>query len=111
MQERAQELITSPIPTLDVRYRTIVIDPPWPIDRIVREIRPQDPATLDYPTMSLEQIEQLPVDELSDPEGCHLYLWVTQKYLPAGLDLLEFWGFMYQCLMTWVKPTGMTPYS
>jgi N6-adenosine-specific RNA methylase IME4 len=45
------------------------------------------------------------------PDGCHVYLWVTQKYLPAGLDLFRAWGVTYQCLLTWVKPTGMTPYS
>ena len=61
--------------------------------------------------MSIEQLEQLPVDQLSDPSGSHLYLWVTQKYLPIGLELLEIWGFKYQCIMTWVKSTGMTPYS
>lgn len=92
-------------------YRCIVIDPPWPVEKIEREVRPNQKAPLDYPTMTLDQISALPVESLADPDGCHLYLWVTQKYLPYGLKLLEAWGFKYQCVFTWVKPGGMTPYS
>lgn len=93
------------------KYHCIVIDPPWPVKKIEREERPKQGAELDYPTMTLEQIEALPIQDFANQDGCHLYLWVTQKYLPDGLQLVEHWGFKYQCLMTWVKPTGMTPYS
>jgi N6-adenosine-specific RNA methylase IME4 len=51
------------------------------------------------------------VPDLAIPQGCHVYLWVTQKHLPTGLELFKKWGIKYQCLLTWVKPTGMTPYS
>jgi N6-adenosine-specific RNA methylase IME4 len=91
--------------------RCIVIDPPWPMQKIERDERPAQAAHLDYPTMSLDEIAALPVAERADATGCHLYLWVTQKFLPVGLALVEGWGFRYQCLMTWVKPTGMTPFS
>lgn len=109
-KERAPEsAVTPPLPT--GKYRCIVIDPPWPMQKIEREERPQQGETLDYPVMSLAEIEALPVAELADEAGCHVYLWVTQKYLPEGLRLFEAWGVKYQCLLTWVKPTGMTPYS
>ena len=61
--------------------------------------------------MTLKQIEELPIPKLAYEDGCHVYLWVTQKYLPDGLKIFEKWGAKYQCLMTWVKTTGMTPYS
>ena len=61
--------------------------------------------------MSLDEIGKLDINSLCSPEGCHIYLWVTQKFLPEGLKLFEKWGIKYQCLMTWVKTTGMTPYS
>ena len=93
------------------KYRCIVIDPPWPIQKIEREERPMQGRDLDYPTMTIDEIGNLPILEQANPAGCHLYLWVTHKYLPVGLRLFESWGFRYQCLMTWVKPTGMTPYS
>lgn len=92
-------------------YRCIVIDPPWPMPKIDRKEREKQTRTiLDYPTMSLDEIQELPIPDLA-ADGCHLYLWVTQKFLPVGLGFLDAWGFGYQCVMTWVKPTGMTPFS
>jgi len=100
-----------PVPPPEGRYRTLVIDPPWPIAKIDREERPRQASVLDYPTMSVEEIAGLPVRDLVDPDGAHVYLWVTHKTLPAGLELLERWGCRYECQLTWVKPTGITPYS
>jgi N6-adenosine-specific RNA methylase IME4 len=31
--------------------------------------------------------------------------------LPAALRLTEAWGFTYECVLTWVKNVGFTPYS
>lgn len=93
-------------------YRCIVIDPPWPMGKIQRDVRPRQGAVLDYPVMGLEQIAALDVPRLADDEqGCQVYLWVTQHFLPDGLRLLAQWGVTYQCLMTWIKNVGMTPYS
>lgn len=106
---RRTQAAQTPLPT--GKYRAIVIDPPYPVQKIERDARPNQGAYLDYPTMSMEDIYALPVNELAADEGCHLYLWTTQKYLPNALAMVQAWGFHYQCLMTWVKPTGMTPYS
>lgn len=108
-QSEPTPVITPPLP--DGKYRCIVIDPPWPMEKIDRDVRPKQSHYLDYPIMSLEDIAALPVGDFASDDGCHLYLWVTQKFLPAGLDLLTAWGFQYQCVLTWVKPTGITPYS
>jgi N6-adenosine-specific RNA methylase IME4 len=108
-QRTPEPAITPPLP--QGQYRCIVIDPPWPVKKIEREERPNQGLALDYPTMTLEEIAALPVKDFAYQDGCHLYLWVTQKYLPEGLRLMEAWGFRYQCVMTWVKPTGITPYS
>jgi N6-adenosine-specific RNA methylase IME4 len=93
------------------RFRCVVVDPPWPVEKIEREERPAQGIALDYPTMTLDEIAALPIDDLAAEDGCHLYLWVTQRFLRDGLGLIDAWGFRYQCLLTWVKPTGMTPYS
>lgn len=93
------------------KYKCIVIDPPWPVEKIERDVRPNQGQQLDYPTMTLEQIKALPISDLAYEDGCHLYLWTTHKFLPDAFELVKAWGFHYQCLMTWVKPTGMTPYS
>lgn len=102
---------SSNAPMPNGKYRCIVIDPPWPMAKINRDERPDQGTSLDYPVMSLEDIAAMPVGDLANPDGCHIYLWVTQKFLPAGIEMLRGWGFNYQCVMTWVKPTGMTPYS
>jgi N6-adenosine-specific RNA methylase IME4 len=99
---------TPPLPT--GRYRCIVIDPPWPVTKIRRHARPDQGTALDYPTMTLEQIAALDVPGLA-ADGCHIYLWVTHRFLPAGLDLLEQWGARYECLLTWRKNVGITPFS
>ena len=108
-EKKPQQTGTPPFP--QKRYRCLVIDPPWPIKKIEREERPNQGVELDYPTMTLEEIEKVPVSDLADPEGCHVYLWVTHKFLPEGLRLFEKWCVKYQCVLTWVKPTGMTPFS
>lgn len=91
-------------------FSTIVIDPPWPMEKINRDVRPNQKA-MDYPTMELDAIRDLPMSELAASEGCHLYLWTTHKFLPEAMQMVEEWGFRYQCLMTWVKNVGITPFS
>lgn len=104
-------LATEPVPLPEGRFRTLVIDPPWPMAKIERTERPHQARELDYPDMSLDEIAALPIGELAHADGCHVYLWVTHRFLPAGLALFERWGVRYQCLLTWVKNVGMTPYS
>lgn len=105
-QRRPHRAVTPPPP--EGKYRCIVIDPPWPVVKIEREERPNQGVELDYSTLSIDEIKDLkiPADDM-----CHIYLWVTQKYLPAGIEILRSWGFKYQCVLTWVKKTGMTPFS
>lgn len=77
------------------RYRTIVPDFPWGPDAGVTGVP--------YATMTLEQIAALQISELADPDGCHLYLWVTNQSLRAGFELLDGWGFRYITTITWCK--------
>jgi len=90
-------------------YRCIVIDPPWPMQKIERDVRLNQAAPLDYYPMSIAEIGELKLPAAAD--GCHLYLWTTHKFLPDALALAETWGFRYQCLLTWVKNVGFTPFS
>jgi N6-adenosine-specific RNA methylase IME4 len=92
------------------KYRCIVIDPPWPMKKIARDERPTQ-VSIDYPTMTLDEIRDLPIPDLADDVGCHVYLWTTHKHLPNALSLFESWSVNYQCVMTWVKNVGFTPFS
>jgi N6-adenosine-specific RNA methylase IME4 len=111
---RQPEPAPDDIPFPDAKARCLVIDPPWPLQKIPRIVRPKQDVALDYPTMSLEDIEAKMKEAIAtsiDPAGCHVYLWVTQRFLLAGLALFETLGIRYHCQMTWVKPTGFTPFS
>lgn len=110
LAEIRPELEPPPIPV--GIFRTIVADPPWPIEKIEREERPNQ-HTIDYPTMSVQQICDLAPEIMSrtDDGGAHLYLWTTHKHLPDALRVADAWGFKYQCLLTWVKNVGFTPFS
>ena len=93
----------------EAKFATIVIDPPWDWgdegdqDQMGR-------ARPDYATMSKEQLMALPVGTLAD-DDCHLYMWITNRSLPKGFDLIQAWGFRYITAITWAKPSfGMGNY-
>ena len=90
-------------------YPTIIIDPPWDWS----DEGDQDQygrARPTYATMTIQQITDLPVAELSK-KNAHLYLWITNRSLPKGFALLEAWGFRYVTCLTWCKPSfGMGNY-
>jgi len=92
------------------KFRTIVIDPPWSMKKILRIERPIQEEELEYPTLSLDDIKNFPLKDLVE-EGCHIYLWTTHKHLRDALELFETWSVNYECLLTWVKNVGFTPYS
>jgi N6-adenosine-specific RNA methylase IME4 len=91
------------------KYGTIVIDPPWPMEKIEREVRPNQ-VGFDYPTMTEEDLVAFgtAIDRCA-ADNCHLFMWTTQKFLPMALRLLEQWGFRYVLTMVWHKPGGFQP--
>lgn len=108
-QKQKQDAIRQDVALPDGKFHTLIIDPPWPIKKIERDCRPRQ-AEMDYPMMSEAELLALPVPELSHDDA-HLYLWTTHKYLPLALQMVEAWGYRYQCVMTWVKNVGFTPFS
>ena len=98
------------------RFRCVTIDPPWPVKKIEREERPKQGLEddFDYRTLELDEIRALvgaALDERAHDDGCHVYLWTTHKFLPDALGMFASWGVKYECLMTWVKNVGITPFS
>ena len=82
------------------KYKTIYADPPWPEKGGGKIKRGADKH---YNLMTIKEIEQLPVEKLQHPEGCHLYLWTTNNYLPQALEVMFSWGFEYITTVTWLK--------
>jgi N6-adenosine-specific RNA methylase IME4 len=101
----------NPIKIPEGKFRTIIVDPPWPVKKIIREVRPNQEEELDYPTLTIEQIKALPIKQCAYDDGCHVYLWTTHKFLPIAFEVFKCWSVNYECLLTWVKNVGFTPFS
>lgn len=86
-------------------YDVIVIDPPWPMQKIERDVAPNQVA-FEYPTMSEADMAELKMPAADD---CHMWLWTTHKFLPMALRLCSQWGFKYVCTFVWHKPGGFQP--
>lgn len=94
------------------RYRTIVVDPPWPGEswwpgggrrgsgtskRLIYDAR--EPA---YELMSLDAISALPIADLVENDA-HLYLWIPDAHLVAGNGrrVARAWGFTPGRVILW----------
>ena len=90
------------------KYQTVLADPPWQMEFVKREVRPNQ-VEMPYPTMSLREICNLGI-ELRPylAENCNLFLWTTHKWLPKAFEVMDAWGFDYHVCLTWNKLNGMT---
>lgn len=83
-------------------FSTIMIDPPWDWgdegdqDQLGR-------ARPTYKTMSMDELLAMPVGQKA-ADDAHIYLWITNRSLPKGFELLKAWGFRYVTCITWGKP-------
>ena len=88
--------------TTNKKYKIIYADPPWRYYTWSKKGQGRS-AESHYSTMSIEEICNLPVNELSD-DDCALFLWVTYPTLLDGLKCIEAWGFEYKtCAFCWCK--------
>jgi N6-adenosine-specific RNA methylase IME4 len=83
-------------------FTTILADPPWRFENRTGKVAPEHQRLLRYPTMTLEEILELPVPRLSAAQ-CHLYLWVPNALIAEGLEVMKHWGFKYKTNIIWYK--------
>ncbi len=88
-------------------YRTIVADPPWPIQDFPEWAEGKGNIPCPYPTMSLDEIKALPVRALSDnvDHDAHLYLWTIDQLLEESFAVARAWGFHHAATIIWAKQT------
>jgi N6-adenosine-specific RNA methylase IME4 len=84
------------------KFRTILADPPWQFQNRTGKVAPEHKRLNRYPTMTLDDIKNLPVRDIAD-DPCHLYLWVPNALLPEGLEVMKAWGFNYKSNIVWEK--------
>jgi len=88
------------------KYDVIVIDPPWELEKIQRDVRPNQ-QEFDYPTMTIDEIKKFPLTDIAS-DNCILFLWTIDKYLYQAREILEIWGFKYHLTMAWDKQNGIS---
>jgi N6-adenosine-specific RNA methylase IME4 len=84
------------------KFGTILADPPWQFANRTGKIAPEHHRLSRYGTMTLNEIEKLPVAEFAAPTA-HLYLWCPNALLPEGLSVMKGWGFTYKSNIVWHK--------
>jgi N6-adenosine-specific RNA methylase IME4 len=106
-----EALKRTPIVIPDGKFSVMVIDPPWQMEKIERDVAPNQVA-FDYPTMNeAELIAFKDVLESMFADDCHMFMWTTQKFLPMALRLVEAYGFRYVLTMVWYKNGGFQPFG
>lgn len=83
-------------------FTTIYADPPWRFQNRTGKMAPEHQRLLRYPTMTMEEILELPVNRLAAAES-HLYLWVPNALIAEGLRVMKHWGFCYKTNLVWYK--------
>ena len=84
------------------KYGIIYADPPWHY-RVYSKKGVGRSAESHYPTMTIEEIQALPVSELADKD-CALFMWITFPLLKESLSVLSAWGFKFKTIaFVWIK--------
>jgi N6-adenosine-specific RNA methylase IME4 len=83
-------------------YKTILADPPWRFQNSTGKVAPEHKRLSRYPTLSLQEIMDIPVNSRSDDQA-HLYLWVPNALLAEGLEVMKKWGYEYKTNIVWFK--------
>jgi N6-adenosine-specific RNA methylase IME4 len=90
------KIVSLPLPTpaddlltrVDGRFSTILADPPWQFQNRTGKVAPEHRRLLRYPTMELQEIIELPVNNIAAARS-HLYLWVPNALLMEGLQVMK----------------------
>ena len=84
------------------KYKVIYADCPWDYKRKGGKKHIGTAAQV-YPTMTDQEIYNLPVEQISDDNSL-LFLWATWPKLQEALNTISAWGFTYKTVgFVWVK--------
>jgi N6-adenosine-specific RNA methylase IME4 len=87
---------------MNEKYEIVYADPPWKYLTYSNKGQGRS-AESHYSTMSVEEICNLPVSEITS-ENAVLFLWITFPMLNQAFRVIEAWGFNYKTVaFVWVK--------
>lgn len=91
-------------------FGAIEADPPWAFATWSKKNQKRA-AERHYPTMSFEEIINLPVEKLAKSD-CALFLWAIAPMLQDAFMVMRHWGFEYKTIaFSWAKTTKATDWS
>jgi len=85
------------------KFSVIVVDPPYCFSDKLQHSDVKRGALANYNTMTISDIQALPVKKACHPDGAVLCLWVPSSLLQEGLDTMKAWGFKHKQTWIWVK--------
>jgi N6-adenosine-specific RNA methylase IME4 len=100
-RNRTQKVLKKEELNLNRKYKVIYADPPWDYGINSRTGFGGD-AGVHYTVMSLQEICQLPVEEISEKNSI-LFLWTTAPFLFKSQEVFKAWGFEYKSNFVWDK--------
>ncbi|MBU0717506.1 MAG: S-adenosylmethionine-binding protein [Planctomycetes bacterium] len=100
--EKRESQGLDPLTSSRRRFGTILADPPWRFTNRTGKMAPEHKRLSRYATMTLQDIQNLPVAGLAKQQS-HLYLWVPNALILDGIEVMRAWGFTYKTNMVWYK--------
>ncbi len=95
----------------DKRYSVIYSDPPWKQQKGgLRKCRPNQGRTLDYQTLSMDDIaeHQRQAAEIAT-ENHSVFLWTIDKFLFKAEEMMTALGYRLHARFIWDKENGIAP--
>ena len=85
------------------KYDIIYADPPWEYKQSGSTKNARGMAKQHYSTMPTDDIGKLPIRDLAT-DNAILFMWATFPNIPAALEVIKQWGFIYKtAAFVWIK--------
>jgi len=106
-EEKIEAIKSSNPETPDGIYQVLYADPPWKYSDVMNDrgsggFGVPGGASFHYPTMTIDELCSLKIDEISDDNSV-LFLWVTSPFLEDSFKIINSWGFKYKSSFVWDK--------
>lgn len=85
------------------KFSVVVMDPPYEFSDKLRMSDVKRGSAANYSTMTVQQIKDIRIKDIANPEGAVLALWVPSSLLQEGLDIMKAYGFTFKQTYIWVK--------
>lgn len=85
------------------KINILCCDMPWSFSDKLEMSEVARGAEANYSTMTIQNIKNMKIKEIVDPNGCILAMWVPSSLLQEGLDIMKHWGFTQKQTYIWVK--------